>query len=333
MAALKPVGLFNPNTAAEQPAKGLIFPASPIQSEIPLYLSFVCVEYSQSALTRATGVQGTGSGPNLAGVSGVKARILVPYPTKFTTQTAMRYKNEENENIIPQGNIYAEMSTKALQDAATAAGAGSGPVATGINIATELLKLLKGAGLASTISTQLDSDFTETILQSGSKRSFQVQLYLPCLNSQDSLAAAKIAAAFESLALPSVAGANVNIGGTTPQKVGIQLFFHPPMWFLGVTTLGSIKNLGAWSSQPQASVLTNVAINRSAIDSPALNALNDGNPFAYSITLNFQEIEAAVRIGGGSGKETSFVITNRSGAASDTSLDALINKPATASGG
>jgi hypothetical protein len=330
MAALKPIGLTNPNTATEQPAKGLIFPASPIQSEIPLYLSFVCVEYSQSALTRATGVRASISGTNLAGVSGVKARILVPYPTKFTTQTAMRYKNEENENIIPVGNVQLEKGAKALNDAATAAGAGSGAVSTAVNSITEFANFLKAIGAASTISTQLDSDFTETILQSGSKRSFQVQLYLPCLNSEDSIAAAKIASAFESLALPSVAAGNLNIGGSTG-KLGVQLFFHPPMWFLGVTTLGSIKNLGAWTSQPQASVLTNVAINRSAIDSPALNALNDGNPFAYSITLNFQEIEAAVRIGGGSGKETSFVITNRSGAASDTSLDAL--QPATASGG
>jgi hypothetical protein len=333
MAALKPIGISNPNTVVEK-AKGLIFPASPIQSEIPLYLSFTCVEYSQTALTRSTGnLSGAIGGiANTAGASGVKARILVPYPTKFTTQTAMRYKNEENENIMPAGNKAIDKTAKAIDDALTAASGGVGVGAVAGSVTKEIFNLIKGLGTATNLSSQIDSDFTETILQSGSKRSFQVQLYLPCLNTEDSIAAAKIATAFESLALPTTFGENLAVSGFA-NKLGVQLFFHPPMWFLGVTTLGSIKNLNVWSSQPQASVLTNVAVNRSAIDSPALNALNDGNPFAYSITLNFQEIEAAVRVPGGKDKETSFTIANRSAFNSQIATQEQVEKTVEATSG
>jgi hypothetical protein len=86
------------------------------------------------------------------------------------------------------------------------------------------------------------------------------------------------------------------------------------MWFIAAGALDDIKNDIEWTSQPQASVLTNIAVSRTAIDASSFTAL-DGNikPVAYSVTLNFVEIEAAVRtpsVGG----NTSFGIKNRSGA-------------------
>ena len=77
----------------------LVFPSdSSVASEIPLYLKFNCVEYSQNGLFRA------GAVVNVGGYGNVKAVIAVPMPSKLTTQTAMRYKQEENPNVIPIGN-------------------------------------------------------------------------------------------------------------------------------------------------------------------------------------------------------------------------------------
>lgn len=287
-------GITNPTTIAEKPI-GLIFPSSPqIRNEIPIYLKLTCVEYSQNAISRA------GFQTNTAGNNNIKAQIVVPYPSKNTTQTALRYKQEENIARIPVGNINLNEKIEQFLEEQAQKGSGIGV----------LIGALKGLGLlnASMISTQIDSDFTETILQSGSKRSFQIQLYLPCLSTEDSVAASKIITAFEALSLPTYAGVNAGVG-----KLGIELFFHPPMWFIGAGRLDSIENVIPWTSQPQASVITNVAVNRTAIDAPSLVALSDGNPFAYSVTLNFQEIETAVRVGSGT-DDTSLTIKNRSGA-------------------
>lgn len=282
----------------------LVFPSdSSVASEIPLYLKFNCVEYSQNGLFRA------GAVVNVGGYGNVKAVIAVPMPSKLTTQTAMRYKQEENPNVIPIGNAIISDGIKKIiekQIPKVLGAAGRSPAfAKAIGIA-------KGVGLAQTIqqfSQLIDSDFHETTLQSGSKRSFQVQLYMPCLNADDSKRASQIISAFEALALPTTLGES--IGGTA---LGFQYFFHPPMWFIAAGALDDIKNDIEWTSQPQASVLTNIAVSRTAIDASSFTAL-DGNikPVAYSVTLNFVEIEAAVRtpsVGG----NTSFGIKNRSGA-------------------
>lgn len=277
-------------------AQSLIFPASSIRAEIPVYLKFVAVEYGQNALQRSGALISANSG----GIGNVKAYIAVPFPSKFTTQTAMRYKQEENPGVVGGDTeaLLAMISDQAKQlnkrltdtfsqnELAATLGAGA-------------FRLAKVAG---SFGSLIESDYTETILQSGSKRTFQIQLYLPCLNTADSNAAANITRAFEALALPSYIGANA-------LATGIDLFFHPPMWFISAGSLNSISNDFRWTSQPQASVLTNVAVNRVAIDAPSLAALNTGAPFAYTVTLNFQEIETAVRpVGKG------FTILNRSSA-------------------
>jgi len=275
-------------------SQSLVFPASSIRSEIPIFLKFTCVEYGQNSLQRAGGIINSG------GVGNVKAYIAVPFPSKFTTQTIMRYGQEENPSIIGANTQALEQATKSFAEAAAKKAAGFFAGSKGLAIAG---RAAGAAGKAvGSFGSLLDSDFTETILKSGSKRVFQVQLYLPCLNDADSNAAANITRAFEALALPSYVGINVGVAG-------IDLFFHPPMWFISAGRLDSIQNDFRWTSQPQASVLTNVAVNRIAIDAPALTALNTGSPLAYSVTLNFQEIEASVRpVGKG------FTILNRSAA-------------------
>jgi hypothetical protein len=294
---------INPLSFAEQ-KQILVFPSSTsVASEIPLYLKFNCVEYSQNGLLRA------GAIVNAGGYGNVKAMIAVPMPSKLTTQTAMRYKQEDNPNVHQIGN---ELIGEALEKAKAAALARALAVAGSSKAASVLANLLPG-GLQSAqqFSQLIDSDFHETILQSGSKRSFQVQLYMPCLNADDSKKAAEIVRAFEALSLPTTLGESI-----AGSAFGFQFFFHPPMWFISAGSLDSIKNDIDWTSQPQASVLTNIAVTRTAIDASSFTALDITiKPVAYSVTLNFVEIEAAVRtsrpVPGGA---TSFNIRNRSGA-------------------
>lgn len=284
----------------------LIFPAeSSIQKEIPLYLRLVCTEYSMNGIARS-GIKSIGA---------QKANIYVPVPSKLVTQTAMRYKQEANEeymNLAQQKEFEKNFPVKVEG------------FMTGLMNPTRVLppQVAGAAGdlgrnLARSFSSMIDTDFTETILQSGSKRSFTISLYMPCLNQADSLAAAKITRAFEALALPSMIGAGVSAVG------GVQMHFHPPMWFFGIGPLKSVRSDIDWTSQPQASVLTNVAVSRTAIDASSFTAL-DGNikPAAYSVTLNFQEIETAFRIPT-PGQATSFGIKNRSGAVSTSAGAAL----------
>lgn len=287
----------NPATIGETTST-IIFPAeSSIQSEIPLFIRFVCVEYSMNGIARS-GIKNLASLP--------KANIYVPVPSKLVTQTAMRYKQEANEEYMKlqdQKDFEAKLPqwSAALGAKAAAAAAGMFPRFGG-------LAGMYGKNFTNSLGQLLDTDFTETILQSGSKRSFTISLYLPCLNLDDSKAAAKITRAFEALSLPSMLGIGVSGVG------GVQMHFHPPMWFFGIGPLKSVNSDVDWTSQPQASVLTNVAVSRTAIDAASFTALdNVTKPVAYSITLNFQEIEGAFRVPN-IAQETSFGIKNRSGA-------------------
>lgn len=303
---LKPVGTPNPNSLLES-SRVLVYPSNTtVANEIPLYIKFTCTEYSSLTLARAGGVI------NVGGYGNVKAQIAVPMSTKFTSQTAMRYKQEENPNSIPLLQTFTDEKVKAAWDKLVGF---AEPVLK--NLPKKFLEAAEG--VAGQFNQLIDSDYNELILQSGSKRSFVIQLYLPCLNDEDSARAGEITRAFEALALPTTLSAGLGLAG-------FQYFFHPPMWFIGVGALDSIKNDIDWSSQPQASVLTNVAVNRVAIDSSSFTAI-DGSikPIAYSISLNFTEIEAAVRAQqtlSGGGSPTSFQILNRSSVAGD-SLNAI----------
>jgi hypothetical protein len=290
----------------------LIFPAdSSIQKEIPLYLKMTCVEYSVAPLARKGGI----STDSTAGIGNVKAYIYVPVPSKLVTQTAMRYKQEENELIVQQGSEQQAFEEFIARKTVSVPSTALEPILPGV---LKPYAPVIAKRIARSVSSMIDTDFTETILQSGSKRGFTISMYLPCLNLADSLAAAKISRALEALALPTMDALSV-LGG----YAGVQMHFHPPMWFFGIGRLNGTRTDIDWTSQPQASVLTNVAVTRTAIDASSFTAL-DGNikPVAYSITLQFQEIETAFRVPGGE-KQTSYRITNRSGAFAKGGLTTL----------
>lgn len=270
-------------TSFAESSKNLVFPSqSSILKEIPLFLKFTCVEYSMNSIARAGTTMKLGTGGN------VKAYISVPVPSKMVTQTAMRYKQDENElysKAAAQTKLEEVIKTRTKGLLLTAADFLNTP---------EWLKTVLGDAAnrtARSFSQLIETDFTETILQSGSKRSFVISLYLPCLNVEDSKKAAEISRAFEALALPTM----MKVGVPGSIGLGAQLHFHPPMWFFNIGPLGGAGDVD-WTSQPQASVLTNVAVTKTAIDTTSFTALDlTIKPIAYSITLNFQEIETAFR--------------------------------------
>lgn len=285
-------------------SQNLVFPSqASILKEIPLFLKFTCVEYSMNALFRGGGIFKTGGGGG-----NVKAYISVPVPTKMVTQTAMRYKQDENE-------VFKTGAQKFVEDKLTAKTKGLLATAfekTGLSPEWQVVLGEAANRTVRSFSQMIETDFTETILQTGSKRSFVISLYLPCLNLEDSEKAAEIARAFEALALPTMVKASLDSVGI---NLGAQLHFHPPMWFFNIGPLGGFGDID-WTSQPQASVLTNVAVTRTAIDTTSFTALDlTIKPIAYSITLNFQEIESAFRKVSIGSAGTGFTILSRSAAA------------------
>jgi hypothetical protein len=290
----------------------LVFPSSAsILKEIPLFLKFTCVEYSMNSLMRGGN---TFRYSGNAGGGNVKAYINVPVPSKMVTQTAMRYKQDDNELFSKSGIQQAleqDFLPKIIQK--TVGGYAKDLVDWLPFVSPKwkaiLLDSVNRTGRS--FSQLIETDFTETILQSGSKRSFVISLYLPCLNLEDSEAAAQISRAFEALALPTMVKAAV----PGFDALGAQLHFHPPMWFFSIGAMGSDSDID-WTSQPQASVLTNVAVTRTPIDSTAFTALDlTIKPIGYSITLNFQEIETAFRrVSPLAGSGTDFTILSRSAA-------------------
>lgn len=302
------MGFFDgtvPNvTSLTETEDTLIFPAdNSIQNEIPLFLKMTCVEYSMNGLARKGGIASDSAG----GVGNVKAYIYVPVPSKLVTQTAMRYKQEDNEEFMKFAEQKAMESTIQIISGSALSKALDPVIPTGAKPYVDLA----AKRISRSLTSMIDTDFTETILQSGSKRSFTISMYLPCLNLADSLAAAKISRALEALALPTMDALSAGGG-----LAGYQIHFHPPMWFFGIGRLKGTKTDIDWTSQPQASVITNVAVSRTAIDASSFTALDVNiKPVAYSITVNFQEIETAFRIPSplGSGS-TSYEISNRSGA-------------------
>ena len=154
----------------------------------------------------------------------------------------------------------------------------------------------------------------------GSSRNFEIRLYLPCANLEDSLAAGKICRAFEALSLPTA------IGLISARSIA---YYHPPLWYFGIGPADSLQIDKDWSGSPQISVLTMTKIRKQALDTNTIAAHSNKKsgdstqfkPVAYSLTLQFRELESAVRVialatvanGQPALSETSLDITNRSG--------------------
>jgi hypothetical protein len=283
----------------------LIFPAeSRVRASIPLFMKFYCLEYNNSALSRAAAVPSV-TGSSIPGLNKLKTSIIVPAPPQFKASTSLPYTAED---MIPGSNIYETLYNLLVPNTVkSGVSTATGMVEDALLLGTQLGNSLMGAaGFGQNIQT----DLKELTFKggNGTYRSFDVRLYMPCLSIEDSMAASNIIKSFEALSLPTILSI-LSLRSTH--------FFHPPLWIFGIGPLASVKFDREWSGYPQLCVLTNVDVRRSAFETESLSAISDGSgqfkPVAYSVSLGFRELEPSVRQTNPFG-ETSTAIVSRSAA-------------------
>lgn len=292
----------------------LIFPAeSRVRASIPLFMKFYCLEYNNSAISRAAAVPSV-TGTSIPGLNRLKASILVPAPPQYKASTALPYTAEV---LTPGQSIYESLYNTFVPDTVKQ---GIESVGDLIQDATLGVMKLGGAlGGAAGFNQNIQTDIKELTFRggNGTYRSFDIRLYMPCLSVTDSLTASEIVKSFEALSLPTLLSAFT---------LNTTHFFHPPLWIFGIGPLSSLKFDREWSGYPQLCVLTNVDVRKTAFETESLSAISDGSgqfkPVAYSVSLGFRELEPSVRQTNPFG-QTSNAIVSRSAAIVTTGTNVI----------
>lgn len=283
----------------------IIFPsAGSIREEIPIWMKFYCYEYSTSALGRSQINARSNGGITIPTLSKLKMKILVPAPANFESTTQPKYTTTTTlaQNLFPPNILTDLLNVPEFL----------GKVGEAGKFVKDLVNKTTVTGLGNIIDIP-NFELQDLVYRGGgSSRNYEIRLYLPCVNLEDSLAAGKICRAFEALSLPSAVGV---LTATSIQ------YFHPPLWYFGIGPADSLQIDKDWSGSPQISVLTMTKIRKQALDTNTIAAhsnkksldLTQFKPVAYSLTLQFRELESAIRVIGAATMDTSIDITNRSG--------------------
>jgi hypothetical protein len=302
---------FVGNAASIQESTGsFVFPNDPeLVSSIPLWMKFYCFEYSNNALSRVSAYLRSQNLASVPGLSNLKAQIYVPAPTALESLTSLQY----NRSATTAGNAFPGIVNKLWDMAKSSNNSFIKTVVDGIqqiaddaNQTADLIGALAGGGFGYGQDIPLDLNDL-TFVGTGSYRSFDVRLYLPCLSVSDSMKAGKIIRSFEALALPTALSA----GGVFTTR-----YFHPPLWTFGIGPVDSMKFDPDWTGYPQLCILQSIKVRKTALDANSVSAHYESSmfkPVAYSISLLFRELEPAIRVTA-LAEETGTTITNRSGA-------------------
>jgi hypothetical protein len=246
---------------------------------------------------------------NVPLLSNMKAQIYVPAPTAFESSTSLSY----NRSATTAGNALPGMLNKLVDMASGSTNPWVKMVASTIKgikddamDAQEAISKLVGGGFGYGQTIPLDLNDL-TFVGTGSYRSFDIRLYLPCLSVEDSKRAGDLIRAFEALCLPTALG----VGGIFSTR-----YYHPPLWIFGVGPVDSMKFDPDWTGYPQLSVLQAVKVRKTAVDANSIAAFyqqSSFKPVAYTLSLLFRELEPAIRVTSVGG-DLGTTITNRSGA-------------------
>lgn len=276
-----------------------VYPATPeIRNQIPLWMKFYCYEYSSTAVGRAQiKFSSSGSDTIIPGVAAKeKAQIWVPAQPNFQTNTNHKY-------IVAEGSAPT-LFPPAAQTLIDRIPTNLLPIE---RVNKALGNLEKGLGRLSGFNSNIETDLKDAVYKSeGPTRNYEIRLTLPCLTVADSLAAASVIEAFESLSLPTARSLFAGI---------LTRYFHPPLWMFGIGPAEDYKMDKSWSGNPQVCVLKTVTHKKTAFDTNSLAGLGSANaikPVSYTLSLVFQELEPAFRFTT-PGSATSTTITNRSG--------------------
>jgi len=328
-------------TSITESSRKLIYPTDEdLRSKIPLWLKFYCYEYTNTAEGRAraysrsssqsSGVRAVASA--ILGLDGKeKAQILLPAPVNFDSVTSHNYQAQPTAGL----NLFSTAASgmfdffrrtavpDGLKDAFNA-------IATRVDNAAASANnfLAQWSGWQSDMPADtMDSMYMST----GPSRTFEIKMNLPCLTEEDSKAAGEIVRAFEALSLPTARSPTFNTTLNVVQQ------FHPPLWIFGIGSIDSYKFDPDWTGYPQLCVLRTVRNKKTAFETNSLAALGHNGllkPVAYTLTLQFIELEPAFRVTGFA-QDTNFNITNRSGIRSNlvNGVANIIGEVGTPSGG
>jgi len=244
-----------------------IYPQNPkLQSEIPLWLKFRCFEY-QGFIGRQTGT--------FAGV--------LPTPPN---QLGLIYVPAPQELVSGVQNNYKEIGVKDIFNAVVSPLSMAPLVGKKIKAVADFIQVVTTSAvtLSSYFGGISPPDFNDNIFAGSSKRVYSFNLVFPCLTDEDSFAAFAVGRSFEALSAPYAS------------RVPF-IFKHPPMWLFGVGPGTGPAIDFTWLTDPQLSVLTNVAVNRSAPDKGSYAVLTQYGlkPSVTTVSLQFVEIEPVYR--------------------------------------
>lgn len=302
---------FEGNVTSLQESTGsFVFPNDPeLVDSIPLWMKFYCFEYSNNALSRTAAYLRSQNIANVPGLSNLKAQIYVPAPTAYESLTSLQY----NRSNTTAGNALPGILNKVISLAKNSQNPfiktivdSIGQIADDADQTSALLGTLAGGAFGYGQDIPLDLNDL-TFVGTGSYRSFDIRLYLPCLSVDDSIKAGKIIRSFEALALPTA----TSIGGIFATR-----YYHPPLWTFGIGPVDSMKFDPDWTGYPQLCILQSIKVRKTAVDANSVSAHYQSSsfkPVAYTISLIFRELEPAIRVVG-LGEEVGTTITNRSGA-------------------
>jgi hypothetical protein len=303
-------GFVGNATSLQESTGSFVFPNDPeLVSSIPLWMKFYCFEYSNNALSRAAAYVRSQNIANVPGLSNLKAQIYVPAPTAFESLTSLQYNRSSTTaaNALPGIlNKLWDLAKSSSNPFIKTVVDGLKQISDDANQTSDLLGTIAGGAFGYGQDIPLDMNDL-TFIGTGSYRSFDIRLYLPCLSVSDSVKAGKIIRSFEALALPTA----FSIGGVFSTR-----YFHPPLWTFGIGPVDSMKFDPDWTGYPQLCILQSIKVRKTALDANSVSAHYESaefKPVAYSISLLFRELEPAIRVVG-LGEEVGTTITNRSGA-------------------
>jgi hypothetical protein len=298
-------------------SKKLIFPAEDdIRKRIPLWIKFYCYEYTNTAFGRAS-AQNVAAGGGDLGIMGLrsveKASIFLPAPVNFQTNTSHKYAPEATN----APNLFQNYLGDFISEIVDLLGLPVAEVASGMEATISFFEGVFGNATGFESGIHIDTN-DAMYVNSGPCRSFEIRMNLPCLTEKDSQAAAAIIRAFEALSLPTA--------NSVPLGLNFTKAYHPPLWVFGVGPIDQRKYDQDWTGSPQICVLRTVIHKKTAFETNALAALGHNTllkPVAYTLTLNFLELEPAYRAQNFFG-ETSTTILNRSSVMLTTGVSGVL---------
>ena len=271
------------------------------QNEVRYWLNFSARRYSNRREAKVAG-----------GVKGKLVNILLPMPTNMNSTSNVNYEIDQSNETpfieVIKDSMSDLMAGNVIKGTQRAIGGILDPVMESI------IDLTVGGNLG-----RVSMDTGESLFQSANPRTFNFSFALIARNASESTKIGRIAKAFESYALPFPA---TSLAG----NISANAMIHPPLWkwepyvttptgFGFAQTKEKNSNLEFWTSSPQTSVLTQVSVDKTPLNT--ISGSGSDAPIATIINLQYLELEPNMNVNGRI--KSRSAITNQAGQSIDAS--------------